>query len=57
MRWSFFAQIREMRLAQIELALNPATRLVLQLAVAVRSLIVLPLGCDQQQLDLVLVFR
>ena len=46
-----------MRLAQIELALDPAPRLVLELAAAKQLVDVLPLGHDQLELDLVVELR
>ena len=45
-----------MRFAQIELAFNPATRLVLQLTSAVKIVDQGPLGCNQQSLDFVMMF-
>ncbi len=44
--------VGEMRLAQIELTLDLATRLVLQLAAAEKVVGLLPLGGDQEEFDL-----
>ncbi len=46
------APVVDLGLAQIELALDPPPRLVLELAVAEEIVDVLPLGLDQQQLDI-----
>src|SRR5205085_1854338 len=46
-------RIGDVRLAQIELALDPAPRLVFDLAVAEQIVDVLALGCDQLELDLI----
>src|SRR3954454_21278286 len=54
-RWSFLAQIREMRLTQVELALDAAAGFVLQLAVAVEIVDRVTLSGDQLQLNLVVV--
>ena len=43
----------EMRLAQVEFALDPASRFVFQLAVAEKVVGLLPLGGDQTEFDLV----
>ena len=43
-----------MRLAEIELALDPASRLVLELAATEQPVDVVALGRDQHELDVVL---
>jgi hypothetical protein len=45
--------VDEMRLAQIELPLDPAPRLVLQLAAPKEIVDLLPLGGDQLKFDLI----
>ena len=42
-----------MRLAQIELPLDSASRFVFQLAAVVKVVCLLPLGVDQKEFDLV----
>ena len=45
--------VGEMRLTQIEFALDPASRFVFQLAAAEKVVCLLPLGGDQKEFDLV----
>src|SRR3954468_18647328 len=46
------APVLDLGLAQIELTLDPPPRLVLELAAAEEIVDVLPLGLDQQELDI-----
>src|SRR3954447_24571249 len=46
------APVLDLGLAQVELTLDPSPRLVLELAAAEEIVDVLPLGLDQQELDI-----